>query len=478
MARKRPVGRAYSRPVAARRPPPHLRRLSRYNGRWISVIGMAIRMFKSHLLPPQREEPDPACAHAYLRPRPKLKSGTITERLVTVSHLPYLSITKTGRFMSSTWYVCSSCFADPDIRAWIRSENGPRGCDACGGYDSPTTQLGEICEFIEGHIEKFWGRAAEQLPYESAEGGYQGSTWDTAEIVFEDICVELPRDKTGRLYNAIVHALDDEVWCDYDWLSLDEDVALKTSWERFCEIVKHQRRFFFHSLGGNDEDRDSYSCGSLLRAIAQMSDQLGLIRKLPPGTLLWRARPDIKRGKSVTWRDFGPPPKEFANQSNRMNPPGIPMMYVASSATGATKETRATSSRVGCWRTLREARILDLRNLPAIPGPFSDATRQETLGLRFLNSFAKEVTSPVARDDRVHVEYLPSQVVSEFLRDFEFQDGRLDGVAYKSVVDPRTWNVALFVETSALRDEEEPRPASAWSEPPTPWLRFVRAIRT
>ncbi|MBB5412153.1 hypothetical protein HDG34_006124 [Paraburkholderia sp. HC6.4b] len=338
--------------------------------------------------------------------------------------------------------------------------------------------LGEICEFIEGGIEKFWGLAAEQLPYESAEGGYQGQTWDTAEIVFDEIGLELPRDENGRLYDAIVHTLTDEVWCDYDWLTLDDDIALKTSWERFCEIVKHQRRFFFHRLGGNDEDRDSYSCGFLLRAIAQMSEQLGLIRELPAGTLLWRARPDIKRGKRVNWHDFGPPPKEFANQSNRMNPAGIPMMYVASSAAGATKETRSTSSRVGCWRTLRAMHILDLRNLPAIPGIFSDATRQETLGLSFLNSFTKAITSPVARDDRVHVEYLPSQVVSEFLRDFEFEDGQLDGVAYNSVVDPRTWNIALFVDVSALRGEEDPVPESPWSTPPTPWLRFVRAIRT
>jgi hypothetical protein len=264
--------------------------------------------------------------------------------------------------------VCSSCFADLDIRRWIRRGDGARGCDACGGYDSPTMPLGEICEFIESCIGKMWGLAAEQLPYESAEGGYQGRTWDTAEIVFEDICLELPRDVGGRLYDAIIYTLEDEVWCDYDWLSLDEDVALRTSWDRFCEIVKHERRFFFHSFGGNDDDRDSYSCGSLLRAIAQMSEELGLIRELPQGTRLWRARPDIKRGKSVTWHDFGPPPREFANQSNRMNPPGIPMMYVASSAAGATKETRATSSRVGSTQLAGGSRAVLGRNAPRNSG--------------------------------------------------------------------------------------------------------------
>uniref|UniRef100_UPI002AC329C8 RES family NAD+ phosphorylase n=1 Tax=Paraburkholderia sp. J41 TaxID=2805433 RepID=UPI002AC329C8 len=199
------------------------------------------------------------------------------------------------------------------------------------------------------------------------------------------------------------------------------------SWARFCEVVKHRRRFFFAHLGGTDDDRDSYSCGALLHEIATMSERMGLVNTLPSETLLWRARTDIKKGKKVVWTDFGPPPEEFANQSNRMNPAGIPMMYLASSAAGATKETRATSARVGCWTTLRDARILDLRSIPAVPGIFAEATRDATLALSFLNSFVAAITSPVARDDRVHVEYLPSQVVSEFLRGFRFDAGALAG---------------------------------------------------
>uniref|UniRef100_UPI002AC335FF HEPN-associated N-terminal domain-containing protein n=1 Tax=Paraburkholderia sp. J41 TaxID=2805433 RepID=UPI002AC335FF len=76
-------------------------------------------------------------------------------------------------------------------------------------------------------LGKKWGGAADQLPYESAEGGYQGTTWDTAELVFEEICLELPRDHDGSLQDEIIGTLNDDVWCDYDWLSLDTDVALK-----------------------------------------------------------------------------------------------------------------------------------------------------------------------------------------------------------------------------------------------------------
>jgi len=367
--------------------------------------------------------------------------------------------------------VCSSCFSDTDLRAWIRSFNGPRGCDACGGYDSPTLELTEICEHIEMCLRKFWGLAVEQLPYESAEGGYQGETWYTNEVVFDEEQLELPRDRDGRLYNAMTRTLTDELWCDWDWLSLDDDVALRSSWESFCETVKYVRRFFFHQLGGSPDDRDSYSSAAVLQAIAMFSEQLGLIRTLPARTLLWRARPDIPRGTRIQPADFGPPPKDRALQSNRMNPPGIPMMYAASTASAAKKETRATTARVGAWRTLKEARILDLRNLPSVPGVFSDVSRHEILGLRFLWHFSDAIMSPVERDERVHIEYLPSQVATEFLRDFEFAGGHLDGVAYRSVVDAHAWNVALFAGTSALRWE------TIDAASPDSWLEFVRAVR-
>jgi hypothetical protein len=80
--------------------------------------------------------------------------------------------------------------------------------------------------------------------------------------------------------------------------------------------------------------------------------------------------------------------------------------------------------------------------------------------------------SPVARDERVHIDYLPSQVVTEFLRDFQFKGGKLDGVAYNSTVNPRGWNLALFVEPRDLGLGIDER-----CEVRKPWLEFQKAIR-
>ncbi|HWX01419.1 HEPN-associated N-terminal domain-containing protein [Collimonas sp.] len=367
--------------------------------------------------------------------------------------------------------VCSSCFDDKDLRSWVREANGRRGCDACGKFDSPTCKLSEICERIESCLKNYWGFAVEQLPYESAEGGYQGTTWNTGELLSDEVGLFLPRDNRNRLFYAIIGGLTDEAWCDYDWLTLDHDVALGASWESFCETVKHKRRFFFHSEGA--DDRDSYTALSLLAAIAITSERIGLIRDLSINTKLWRARPDLAKGKRVCAASFGPPPEEFALQSNRMNPPGIPMLYLASSAKTALKETRAREARVGQWVAARPLRVLDLRDLPDVPGIFSDTARNERLELIFLHRFARDVMTPVERDQRVHVDYLPSQVVTEFFRDFDFENGRLDGVAYGSTVHPTGWNVALFANLVDLGLE-----IRKWGARSAPWLHYMHSVRT
>lgn len=366
--------------------------------------------------------------------------------------------------------VCSSCFGDDDLRAWIRDVGGPRGCDACDKYDAPTCRLTELCQHIQSCLETYWGFAVEQLPYESAEGGYQGATWTTYELLDDEVGLTLPRDSKNHLLHALLGELTDETWCDYDWLTLDHDVALRTGWERFCETVKHKRRFFFHSDG--TDDRDSFTPLSLLNEIARISENLGLVRAITPGIRLWRARPDIPRGRRVKAADFGPPPLEFALQSNRMNPPGIPMLYLASTSRTALEETRATEARIGQWQVVRPLRVLDLRHLPDIPGMFSAVDRNRRLALRFLHQFANDIMAPVARDSLVHVDYLPSQVVTEFVRDYAFSEGTIDGIAYGSTVHRPGWNVALFTTPAQLGIEE-----SGWGELPDPCLRFVRAIR-
>lgn len=96
--------------------------------------------------------------------------------------------------------------------------------------------------------------------------------------------------------------------------------------------------------------------------------------------------------------------------------------------------------------------------------------RVPCLSLNFLYDFAKDIMTPVARDSRVHIDYLPSQVVTEFIRDYPFSDGKVDGIAYGSTVHVRGWNVALFLGPIDLGIAEP-----LWGTASPPSLTFVRA---
>lgn len=320
---------------------------------------------------------------------------------------------------------------------------------------------------IEQCIGRYYGRAVEQLGYCSAEGGYLGEHWDSWDML-DRVGLTLPRDHSGSLYSAIAGAMEYEPWCDFDAGALDLDHALWSSWESFCQTVKHKRRFFFHNSG--TDDQDSFTPASLLSNIARASEALGLVVELPAGLGLWRARPDFPKGRRVGASDFGPPPLEFALQSNRMNPAGIPMLYLASSATTALKETRAEQAKVGLWRSIRPIRILDLRRLPPVPNIFSEEGRTHTLTLSFLHNFANDIMKPVARNNQVHIDYLPSQVVTEFMRDYGFSAGALDGVAYGSTVHQRGWNVAFFLGPIELG-----LATREWGVTPPPVFAFEKA---
>lgn len=364
-------------------------------------------------------------------------------------------------------HVCSACFSDQDLRAWVREHNGRRGCDFCRKFDAPTVEFHKIVTHVEHCIERYYGRAVEQLGYCSAEGGYLGEHWDSWSML-DRVGLSLPRDANGSLYAAIAGAMSYEPWCGFDVGALDLDHALWSSWESFCQTVKHKRRFFFHDSGRDDQD--FFTPASLLSKIARASEVLGLVVELPAGLGLWRARPDLPKGSGVRASDFGPPPVEFALQSNRMNPAGIPMLYLASSRTTALKETRAEHSKVGLWRLKRPIRVLDLRRLPPVPGMFSEEPRALALTLSFLHDFASDIMKPVVRNNQVHIDYLPSQVVTEFIRDYAFSGGAIEGVAYGSTAHRRGWNVALFfgpIELGLATRE--------WGITPPPVFEFEKA---
>lgn len=365
--------------------------------------------------------------------------------------------------------VCVECFEDSDLIEFIEAYDESGECSFCGSLAVKTAPFDDLADHINERLCEFYGKAVDQLPYVGREGGYQGWHTSTWELLVEDVGLGLPKDDSDQLLDALVDAIGEDAWSEYDWLSLEPDASLKSSWESFCELVKHGRRFFFHNLGGDDGHPDERSPAQFFHQLGRHIDDCGLVRMEPAGVQFYRARTRSAGELHETAAALGPPPPEFALQSNRMNPPGISMFYGADDPALATAETRGVSVSIGTFETTRPVRILDLANLPDVPGFFSNADRMQIFTLSFLREFADLIIQPVPRTDRTQVDYIPTQVFTEFLRDYSFDDGHIDGVRYRSATGVLGSNVILFASPDNVVDAS---PEPKFGGPHSRWLRL------
>jgi hypothetical protein len=134
-------------------------------------------------------------------------------------------------------------------------------------------------------------------------------------------------------------------------------------------------------------------------------------------------------------------PLPHAAHEGRVNPKGIPCLYVANKKETAMAEVRPWIGgliSVAQLRIVRELTVIDFTHghdqefeiffeepLPAI--------RERSVWSQIGWAFSEPITS-----DPATAEYVPTQVISEFMK----RKG-LDGVAYKSKLDPG-YNIALF----------------------------------
>ena len=95
--------------------------------------------------------------------------------------------------------------------------------------------------------------------------------------------------------------------------------------------------------------------------------------------------------------------------------------------------------------------------------------------LIFLYHFAADISKPIARDDRVHVEYVPTQVITEYFRTgFSDTSAPIMGIRYPSSRHYGHSSIVLFAtQEDLLIVDEEPAPYRTRE----PWLKLVGSRR-
>ena len=214
-------------------------------------------------------------------------------------------------------------------------------------------------------------------------------------------------------------------------------------------MVKHCQRFTFWTqdeFSGVHSEYDNCLM-DILHELGSLIHEADLCKILDANELLYRARP-IEKDTPLEFKEITSPPDDVASQ-NRMSPAGISMFYGAYDEETARCESSFKHDGkgrflIGQFHVKKPLLILDLTDIPK--PMFWEQKQDYREQLSFLNIFSKEISKPADKDDKNHIEYVPTQVFTEYLR-FVFKyygKDNLDGLKYRSSINNRPCIVLFF----------------------------------
>ena len=200
----------------------------------------------------------------------------------------------------------------------------------------------------------------------------------------------------------------------------------------------------------------------MLQEVRAVISGMSLIREIPAGTGFWRAQ---EHDSTVTLEipsKFTSPPLKVAVQPNRMSPAGISMFYgtedfdtAVLEVSGKEIKSERTVSAVQ-FEACRTLQILDLIFMERRTSYFAPDGRDWRQRSQFLRYFTQEVSKPIEKDERQHLEYVPTQVFTEYVRYHILTAANhpIDGICYFSSQNQRPCYVLFFDSDDCLRDQD------------------------
>lgn len=321
-------------------------------------------------------------------------------------------------------WVCADCFVNAEVKEYILENLSYTTCSYCHNSSSEpmACPIDDVINFIVECIGNEYSTPENELPYESREGGWQGTTIDTWDLLDELNLV----DDHSQLFYDIFYAISSQiaVWCRKDYFGMRENELERFSWERFKSLVMYQCRFVFlrmdrEPIDDNDHWEELINPLGILDYIGKLLKKYRLIKTLHAGTKLYRVRLDLEKDFNGI-KELGPPPVQSAICPNRMSPAGISFFYASSDCDTAVAETWDGHGDAHCsvatFTTLCDCRIVSLIDLPEVPSLVQKERMQEKEELLFLWAFTKDMSTPIKKSDRAHIDYTPTQVVAEYIR--------------------------------------------------------------
>jgi hypothetical protein len=374
----------------------------------------------------------------------------------------YIEMSERGLSSVPDKLVCWRHIDELFITKYIKRNSSRGVCDYCN-RQAKVMALEDLMVFIMDTVGTLYTDPGNFMGYNSREGGYQGTTYDGFEILNEVFQLDF---SPIAFFNDVEGSIDyGKLWADEDEYYDNQADFLSYGWNYFKKTVMHRSRYLFGNTNSLRSDDDHAKPFDILKDIGRKVRKFHLVRKVPAGTIFQRCRQHSKKDILETAAQLCSPEEQYAVNPNRMSPAGISMFYGATELETCLKETIDHSDikkkyyTSASFRTRRELTILDLTQLPPLPSPFDERRRGDYYPLVFLREFIKDLSKPIAKDQLVHVEYVPTQIITEYFR-YTFSDrksavNKIDGIIYPSARDKGKTACVLFMDhAESLRQLE------------------------
>ncbi|MBK1718856.1 HEPN-associated N-terminal domain-containing protein [Thiocystis violacea] len=355
--------------------------------------------------------------------------------------------------MERGWYeldtkVCSDCVQDVFLKSLIEHSSEPGACSYCTcNSESPiVAPINVILPVIARTISAYFKEPADAgVPRDG--GGWLVDPIETREALFH-LGLECNED----LFEDLAEAFINQDWVpsvEGNWSSLHPHEELSWSWNEFTRIVKHQTRYFFHDL--DQKEPWEYPPQAILRSVGALVEEHGLLFKLPEESKFYRVRP---RENHANWeicpKEMGAPPNNKA-RAGRMNPAGISYLYLSFDLETALAEVLPRPPCDAAYAefvTNRDLTVIDFSRPPDLPSIFDHDRKREREELIFISKFVKDISTPTKKDGNEHIDYVPSQIISEFfaMTVFEGSAAKVQGMIYPSAVQKGGRNLVLLYQ--------------------------------
>lgn len=312
--------------------------------------------------------------------------------------------------------ICAECFKAEDWLEKFKVSTGKKidECSFCG-LEKETVDFAFFLPYLQELLYLFEKNAEGRLLYDIIEDDF--GIFANKNFAMKILMVAIANGQ----YN----------------FNIDDSVAYKTdilqkkhAWEKLKNKIKTEFRFII-SFNPEDEEWDK---------LFEPKENGTCIKK---GEKFFRGRLNKNAEKLLRRKkDLDMPPAELT-PSGRVNPHGIPYLYLTKQENTVAYELRASYGdkiSIGRFVVQNDLNVIDFDNKFLIVDSIENGSLGKDVEIfLFKKQIGIDLSRPMRRYDNKEIEYIPTQFVCEYIKTMG-----ADGIMFNSAVHQGGKNLVLF----------------------------------